>query len=257
MFFTKKNYTVSKKSFLGKNVKIGDYCTIEDDVLIGDGTILKNNTFIGSNTRIGKNNVIHPFAFIGNISQDRKYTGEPTYLEIGDNNVFREYVSINRGTSVNSKTIIGNDNLFMAYSHVGHDCIVEDHVTIANYAALGGHAVVKSYARVYSYSALIPFCRVGNYSCLAANSISILDLIPYAVAEGNPAKLRGVNIWKLKNMEKRDSIAVIKKIYSVLVDDKKNMPEKLSLISNLDLSDALGIQSFIKESKLGVICNEQ
>lgn len=255
MFFKKKNYTVSKTAVLG-NIKIGDYCTVEDYAIIGDGTVLKNNSFIGRNTRIGKNNKVHPFAAIGNISQDGKYTGEPTYLEIGDNNVFREYVSVNRGTSVNAKTIIGNDNLFMAYSHVGHDCIVEDNVTIGNYAALAGHAVVMSNARVSAYSAIIPFCRVGNHSFLTANSISISDLVPYAVAEGNPAKLRGVNIWKLKKIDKRDSIAVMMKIYAVLVDDKKIMPEKLSLINNLDPSDALGIQSFIKGSKLGVICNE-
>jgi UDP-N-acetylglucosamine acyltransferase len=262
MFFTKKNYTVSKTAIIGKKSKIGDYCVVEDGVIVkdnvtlGEGTRLMNHSIIGDNTEIGKYNTVHPFAVIGGISQDYKYTDEPTNLKIGNKNVFREYVTINRGTSANSTTMIGNNNLFCAYSHVGHDSTVKDYVTVGNYAALGGHAVIMSNARVCAFSAISPYCRMGDYSFLAANSMCILDLIPYAIAEGSPAKLRGVNIWKLKKINIRDSIPVIKKIYKILVDNKHIMSEKLPLINNIDPSDTLGIQSYIISSKFGVINNE-
>jgi UDP-N-acetylglucosamine acyltransferase len=143
MFFIKKNYSVSKKAHIDNNVTIGEYCVVEDDVTIESGSILKNNVFIGSNTYIGKNNIIFPFAVIGSTSQDKKYSGEPTFLKIGNDNVFREYVSVNRSTKVNDETKVGNNNYFLTYSHVGHDCIIKDNVTVGSHAALGGYSLVS------------------------------------------------------------------------------------------------------------------
>lgn len=254
MFFTKKNYSVSRKANIDKNVKIGDYCVIEDDVTIESGSKIKNNVFIGSNTHIGKNNEIYPFAVIGSTSQDRKYSEEPTHLRIGDNNTIREYVSINRSTIVNSETKIGNSNLFLAYSHIGHDVIIENNITLGCYAALGGHSMVMSGARICAHSMIVPFCRVANYSFLAANSKIILDMVPYIIAEGNPAILRGLNIWALKKY-KNNSINVINKIYNVIINSKINMYEKIEQINNIDPTDELGFLAFIKSSKYGVISN--
>ena len=256
MFFIKRNYSVSKKANIDSNVKISDYCVIEDDVTIESGSVIKNNVFIGSNTHIGKDNEIFSFATIGSISQDIKYTKEPTYLSIGNNNTIREYVSINRSTIVNSKTIVGNNNLFLAYSHIGHDCTVGNNNTIGCYTAVGGHSVIMNNSRICAHSNITPFCRVANYSYLAANSKIILDIVPYVLAEGNPASLRGVNIWALKKY-KINLIDAINKIYNVIIHEKINMYEKIELIGNIDPSDELGFLSFIKNSKHGVICNEK
>ena len=254
MFFIKKNYSVSRRANIDNNVIIGDYCVIEDDVTIESGSVLKNNVFIGSNTYIGKNNKIFSFATIGSISQDRKYSEEPTYLSIGNDNIIREYVSINRSTFINSKTKIGNNNLFLAYSHIGHDCVIEDNITLGCYTALGGHSVIMSNARICAHSIVVPFCRVANYSFLAANSKIILDMMPYILAEGNPAILRGLNIWALKKY-KNNSINIIYKIYKVIINNKINMNEKIEQITKIDPFDDLGYLSFIKNSKYGVISN--
>jgi len=254
MFFIRKNYSVSKKANIGNNVTIGDYCVIEDDVTIESGSVLKNNVFIGSNTRIGKNNKIFSFATIGSVSQDRKYAEEPTHLNIGNGNTIREYVSINRSTVVNSSTKIGNNNLFLAYAHIGHDCTIENNNTIGCYVALGGHSVVMNNMRICAHSIITPYCRIANYSFLAANSKINLDMVPYITAEGNPAMLRGLNIWVLKKY-KNNSIGVIDKIYKVIINSEITMHEKIKLIEKIDPSDELGFLSFIKNSRYGVICN--
>jgi UDP-N-acetylglucosamine acyltransferase len=249
-----RKYKVSKTANIGKNVRIGDYCIIGENTIIKSGTELKNNVIIGNNTTIGNNNVFFPFSTIGMISQDRKYAGEPTYLEIGDNNVFREYVSVHRSSNSNGITRIGNNNLFLAFSHVGHDAVVENNVILSSYAALAGYSSIMEHSRLNAYSGIMPFCRIGKYAYIAANSKIINDIIPCVTAEGSPAKLRGLNIWALKK-QKKNIIPLLKEIYDVLVDSSMLMKEKIEIIKEKEIYENLDISSFIIDSKYGV-CTE-
>ncbi|MDR1149750.1 MAG: acyl-ACP--UDP-N-acetylglucosamine O-acyltransferase [Spirochaetaceae bacterium] len=249
-----RTYRVSKTADIGKNVRIGDYCIIGEHTIIKSGTELKNNVIIGNNTTIGNDNVFFPFSTIGMVSQDRKYAGEPTYLEIGDANVFREYVSVHRSSNTNGTTRIGNNNLFLAFSHAGHDAVVENNVIVSGYAALAGYASIMEYARLNAHSSVMPFCRIGKYAYIAAHSKIINDIIPYVTAEGSPAKLRGLNIWTLKK-HKKNTIPLLKEIYDVLTDSGMLMKEKIEIIKEKEAGENLNITSFIIDSKHGV-CTE-
>jgi UDP-N-acetylglucosamine acyltransferase len=249
-----RKYKISKTANIGKNVRIGDYCIIGENTVIKSGTELKNNVIIGDNTTIGNDNVFFPFSTIGMISQDRKYAGGPAYLEIGDGNVFREYVSVHRSSNANGITRIGNNNLFLTFSHVGHDAVVENNVIVSGYAGLAGYASIMEHARLNAYSGILPFCRVGKYAYIAANTKITNDIIPYAAAEGSPAKLRGLNIWALKK-HKKNSIPLLKEIYGVLADSGMLMKEKIEIIKEKEAGENLNITSFIIDSKYGV-CTE-
>jgi UDP-N-acetylglucosamine acyltransferase len=249
-----RRYRIGKTTNIEKNVKIGDYCIIGENTIIKSGTELKNNVIIENNTTIGNNNIFFPFSTIGMIGQDKALTGEPTYLEIGDDNIFREYVSVHRSSNINGITRIGNNNFFLAYSHVGHDAAVANNVILYNYAALGGYSSIMEYSRLNAYSCIAPFCRIGKYSYIATNSKIINDIIPYVTAEGSPAKLRGLNIWALKK-HKKNTIPLIKEIYDVLIDNSILMKEKIEIIKAKEACGNLDISSFIIDSKYGV-CTE-
>lgn len=251
MFFIKK---YRNNIQIENNVKIGKNIIIGKNVVIKSGTVIKNNVIIGDNTIIGNNNKIFSFSSIGSISQDRKYIGEPTYLEIGDNNTFREFTLVNKGTNINSKTIIGNNNLFLAYSIIGHDAVIKDNSIIGCYSAVGGHSSLFNNVRLCAHSCVTPFCRMGEYSFLAANSKIISDIIPFCTAEGNPAKLRNINIWALKKQNfNKEKVQILRKLYETVINEEMQLTDKLNTITTIDPTDIFGIYSFIKCSKFGVI----
>lgn len=190
---------VSPKAELAPDVTVGAYSIIGDDVVIGPGTVIGPHVVINGPTRIGANNRIFQFASIGDAPQDKKYRGEPTRLEIGDRNVFREFCTVNRGT-VHDKgvTRIGSDNLFMAYSHVAHDCVVGDHVIMANCVALGGHVEVGDWVILGGLSAVHQFCKLGAHAFIAGGAIVTRDVPPYVMVAGNPAEPHSVNSEGLK-----------------------------------------------------------
>ncbi|HHT9126968.1 MAG TPA: acyl-ACP--UDP-N-acetylglucosamine O-acyltransferase [Candidatus Brocadiia bacterium] len=184
---------------LGSDVEVGPFSVIDEHVKIGDGTVIKNNVTVNGNTIIGKDNVIFPNAVVGSEPQDLKYHGEQTRLIIGDNNVIRECVTINTGTEFGGgETVIGNGNFLMACCHVAHDCIIEDNVLLTNGTLLGGHIKIEKNAKLMGLVGIQPFVTIGQYAYVGGLARIVQDVPPYMIVEGNPAKVRQVNVIGLE-----------------------------------------------------------
>jgi UDP-N-acetylglucosamine acyltransferase len=190
---------VSPRAELAAGVTVGPFSVIGPEVRIGPDTIVGPHVVINGPTTIGAGNRIHQFASLGDAPQDKKYGGEPTRLEIGDRNVFRESCTINRGTTHDKGvTRIGDDNLFMAYSHVAHDCQVGCHTVFANCASLGGHVEIGDWVILGGLTAVHQFCKVGAHAFLAGGAIVTRDVPPYIMVAGNHAVPHAVNSEGLK-----------------------------------------------------------
>jgi len=190
---------VDPSAEIDPSVEIGAYAVIGANVRIGAGTRVAPHAMIQGWTTIGRNNRIFQFASIGDAPQDKKYAGEPTRLEIGDDNVFRESCTVNRGTTKDKGvTRIGNDNLFMAYSHVAHDCVVADHCVFANTATLGGHVEVGDWVIFAGFSGVHQFCKIGAHAFIANNTAVTRDVPPYLLVTGRPAEPHSINSEGLK-----------------------------------------------------------
>jgi len=185
---------VAPTAKLGEGVEVGPFAIIGPDVEIGDGTIVGPHAVVTGWTKLGSHNRIFQFASIGDAPQDKKYAGEPTRVEIGDRNVFREYVTVNRGTTHDKGiTRVGSDNLFMASSHVAHDCIVGSHCVFANLATLGGHVEVDDYVILAGFTGVHQFCKIGAHAFIANNTAVTRDVPPYVMAVGHPAAPHSIN----------------------------------------------------------------
>jgi UDP-N-acetylglucosamine acyltransferase len=190
---------VAPRAQLGKGVTVGPFAVIGPEVVIGDRTTVGAHAVIDGPTRIGEDNQIFPFASIGSAPQDKKYKGEPTQLTIGDRNVFREFCTMNRGTAAGrGHTSIGSDCLFMAYSHVAHDCDIGSKVILANCATMGGHVQIGDWVQLGGLSAIHQFCKVGAHAFVAGGAILTRDLPPYVMIAGNPAAPHSINSEGLK-----------------------------------------------------------
>jgi UDP-N-acetylglucosamine acyltransferase len=190
---------VSPEAALGEEVQVGAYAVIGAGVEIGARTRIAAHAVVQGPTRIGTDNSVFQFASVGSDPQDRKYRGEPTRLEIGDRNVVRECVTLNRGTSKDEGvTRIGSDNLFMAYSHVAHDCAVGNQCVLANNATLGGHVYLDDWVIMGGLSGIHQFCKVGAHAFIANNAAVTRDVPPYVMAVGQPASAHSVNAEGLK-----------------------------------------------------------
>lgn len=198
-----KKAVIDPSAKIAGNVKIGAFSVIGPNVEIGQDTWIGNNVSIRCNTKIGKGNQIFPFASIGDHPQDLKYHGEETWLEIGDKNKFREFCTINRGTGEGGGiTKIGNNNLFMAYTHVAHDCILGNDVILSNNASLAGHITVDDYVILGGFAAVHQFCHLGKHCFLSAGALAVKDVLPFVkmapTKEGHYAKPYGLNVVGLK-----------------------------------------------------------
>jgi len=213
-----KTAIIDASAKLAKDVKVGAYSIIEEDVSIGVGTEIKAHVIISKHTDIGKNNRIFQFAAIGEEPQDKKYKQEPTRTIIGDNNTIREYVTINRGTIDDKhETRIGNNNWIMAYVHIAHDCVIADNVIIANGTTLAGHVHLDDYVILGGFTKLHQFCHIGAHAFTAMDTGFQKDLPPYVMAQGNPAVARTINAVGLKRRGfSQDSIKAIKKAFNLL-----------------------------------------
>lgn len=184
---------------IAKNVTIGPFAIIGANVEIGEGTWVGPSAFIKGRTKIGRNNKIYQFASIGEDPQDKKYGGEDTALEIGDNNVFREFCTINRGTMQDRKcTTIGHNNLIMSYVHVAHDCVIKNYTILVNNASLAGHVIVDDYAILGGLTAIYQFCHIGAYSFVSGGSMVVKDVLPFTRVSGSYAEPFGLNIEGLR-----------------------------------------------------------
>ena len=202
---------------LGTGVVVGPYCIIGPDVVLGDGCRLQHHVTIQGPAKIGRNNVFFAYGSIAQQTQDLKYKGEPTYVEIGDDNSFREFVTVHRATDVGNTTRIGNRGNFLAYSHIAHDCTVGDDVIFSNNATLGGHVTVGDHVIIGGLSAIHQFCRIGRYAMLGGCTKIVQDVPPFMIADGNPAEIRGIN---KVGMERHDfapeTVREIKEAYRIL-----------------------------------------
>ncbi len=190
---------VSPQAQLADDVTVGPFSIIGPDVTIGPGTTVGPHVVINGPTVIGAQNRIHQFASLGDAPQDKKYKGEPTRLEIGDRNIFREFCTVNRGTTHDKGlTRIGSDNLFMAYSHVAHDCNVGSKTVFANCATLGGHVEIGDWVILGGLAAVHQFCKIGAHAFIAGGAILTRDVPPYVMVAGNPAEPHSVNAEGLK-----------------------------------------------------------
>ena len=230
----------SKSIWLSTNVKIGAYTVIGPNVEISENTNIQNHVSITGCTKIGKNNKIYPFASIGNDPQDLKFKGERTTLEIGDNNLIREYVTINPGTiGGGSVTKIGNNCLFMVSSHIAHDCKVGNNVILANNVPLGGHAQVDNDVIIGGNSAVQQFTRIGKSAMIGGMCGVLKDVIPYGMVHGNRSILQGINLIGLRRKKISN-----KKIIE-LSDAYKQIFKNKNLYENLEK-----LSSELKESEL-------
>ncbi len=209
---------IGQSAVLGEGVTVGPYTVIEDDVEIGDGTRIWPHVHIASGARIGSECKIYSGAVLATEPQDLKFSGEKTFLFVGDRTVIRECVTLNRGTKASGKTVIGSDNLFMAYVHVGHDCVIGNHVVVANCVPFGGHCEVGDYVVVGGLAAVHQFVRIGRFSMLGGLSRVTLDVPPFVMASGNETfRFEGLNSIGLKRRGfTPEKITLIKDAYRIL-----------------------------------------
>jgi UDP-N-acetylglucosamine acyltransferase len=209
---------VSDRARLAADVEVGPFTVIGPDVEVGSGTWIGPHAVINGPTTIGRDCRIFQFASIGDEPQDKKYKGEPTRLEIGDRNVFREFCTINRGTAGgHGVTHIGDDNLFMAYAHVAHDCTVGNKCVMANYSVLAGHVELGDWVILAGYAGVHQFCKVGAHAFLGNNAAATRDVPPYLLVSGMPAEPKGINSEGLKRRDfSAQQIANLKNAYRVL-----------------------------------------
>jgi len=216
---------------IGENVKIGPYCVIGEHVSLGDDSELMSHVVIGGRTSIGKGNRFFPFAAIGMEPQDLKFHGEPSTVQIGDNNTFRENVTVNCGTEGGGmNTSLGNNNLLMAYVHIAHDCHVGNEVVMANCATLAGHITINDGAIIGGMSAIHQFVRIGRFSMIGGMSGITKDIPPFCLtAGGYRPGLVGLNIVGLKRRKfSLEDIARLKKAYRILLQGTDKMADKIS-----------------------------
>ena len=248
---------VDKNASIGKDIKVGPFCYIGPKVQIEDGVELISNVHIEGNTKIGKGTRIFPFASIGTSPQDLKYKGEESSLEIGENNIIREYVTINPGTKGGGgKTIIGNGCLLMISSHVAHDCLIGNNVVIANNVPLGGHVTIEDSVVIGGNSAVQQFTRIGRLAMIGGMTWVLKDVIPFGLSFGNRNYLRGINLIGLKRKKyENKKIMELDKAYKKIFLSK-NLHENLNKINgeykNNDL--VTEVIKFISKDKKRPIC---
>ncbi|MBF0264764.1 MAG: acyl-ACP--UDP-N-acetylglucosamine O-acyltransferase [Gammaproteobacteria bacterium] len=209
---------IEKGAQLADDVSVGAYSIISAKVKIDSNTKVGPHVVINGPTTLGKNNEIYQFASIGEAPQDKKYNGEDTELIIGDDNVIREFTTLNRGTvQGGAKTVLGNGNLIMAYVHLAHDCIIGNHNILANNVALAGHVTIYDYVILGGYSLVHQFCSIGNNAFSAMNSVVSKDIPPYLMVSGHMAKPHGLNTEGLKRHNfDSETIRLLKDAYSIL-----------------------------------------
>lgn len=209
---------VGEEAEIGQEVTIGPYTVIEDDVVIGDKTQIGPHVQIADGARIGRECRVFASAALSTVPQDLKFEGEKTYLHVGDRTVIREYVTLNRGTKASGKTVVGSDNLIMAYVHAGHDCIIGSHVIIANSVQFGGHCEVEDYAFVGGLTGVHQFVRIGRYAMVGGISRASLDVPPYVMASGHESfRFEGLNMVGLKRRGfSSEQIDRIRQVYRII-----------------------------------------
>jgi UDP-N-acetylglucosamine acyltransferase len=246
---------VSKNAKLADDIQVGPYVIIGEGVSINSKVVIGSHCVVEGNTSIGDNCRIFTGAVIGSPPQDLKYKGEKTSLTIGSNNIIREYVTMNPGTVEDGQTILGNDNLIMAYSHIAHDCIVGNNCIIANNGTLAGHVKIEDNAIVGGLVAIHQFVRIGKLAIIGGCSKVVQDIPPYSTCDGHPAKVFGLNIIGLKRAGvEPEVIAVLKKAFKILFFSGLAISHAIEKIKTElpPYKEILHIIEFIRDSERGL-----
>jgi len=248
---------IDPKAEIGEGVEIGPYSVIEKDVSIGEGTKVGPHVVIREGTHIGKRCQIFQFASVGEAPQATFYRGEKTSLFMGDQNIIREFVTLHRGTiKGGGKTAIGNENFFMAYSHVAHDCQIGNQVVLANGATLAGHILIEDYAVIGGLSAIHQFCQVGTHAFISGLTGVSLDIPPYMLASGSRAKLFGLNAVGLKRHGfSEETLKTLKKVYRIIFRSGLTLEKAMKKVEEDEISKTPEVQhllQFIQRSKRGI-----
>jgi UDP-N-acetylglucosamine acyltransferase len=245
---------VSPGAQLDAGVVVGPFCVVGPHVRLGKETRLHSHVVVEGHTTLGERNEVFPFASVGHAPQDLKFKGEPTTLVIGDENRIREGATLQPGTVQDrGTTIIGSRNLFMAYTHVAHDCVIGDEVILANATQLAGHVIIESRAVLGSMSAVHQFCRVGELAMVGANAMVASDLAPFCLAQGDRATLRGLNLVGLKRRGfGSEGIGKVKAAYKILfLAGHPTLDAALAACTQAGLSEEPGVKellAFVKDS---------
>ena len=252
-----KSSIIDPLAKLSKNIKVGAYSVIGPNVQIGENTTIHSHVVISGNTVIGKNNEIYPFASIGSSPQDLKYNGEKTKLNIGNNNIIREYVTINPGTiNGTGKTVIGDNCLLMISSHIAHDCIIGNNVVIANNVAIAGHVKIGDFVIIGGNSAVQQFTRIGKMAMIGGMTGVLNDVIPYGLSIGNRNFLRGLNLIGLrrKDIPNKDILLLSDAYKKIFKTDK--LSDNLNNINGTYKENSLvsDVIEFINKDKKRPIC---
>ena len=241
---------------LGPGTMVGPYCMVAAGVSLGANCWLQHHVTLEGPLAAGKANKFYAYCSIGQQTQDLKYEGEPTYLEIGNENTFREFVTVNRSTTGTGKTRIGNCGNFLAYSHIGHDCTVGDSVVFSNNGTLAGHVQIGDHAIMGGLTAVHQFCRVGRYAITGGCSKIVQDVPPFMIADGNPAKVRGINLVGLERSGfPPEKVKEIKEAFRLIYRSKLNTRQAIEAIrQELPASDEINqVLEFIEQSERGII----
>jgi UDP-N-acetylglucosamine acyltransferase len=249
---------VSPNARLGIGICVGPYATVGDDVELGEGCVVHSHAAVEGPSSFGRENQFFPFSCVGAAPQDRKYHGEPTRLEVGDRNVFREYVSVNRGTTGGGGvTRIGSDNLILAYSHIAHDCEIGSHTLFVNGATLAGHVTVEDHATIGAFCPVHQFCRIGRYAYIAANTVITQDVMPYSrTVAPRETRCYGANSIGLERAGfSKERIAAIEKAFRVLLKSRLNTTQAVERMrAELGSSEDVGVLlRFIESAERGIV----
>jgi UDP-N-acetylglucosamine acyltransferase len=247
---------IDPSAILHPDVEVGPFCHIGPQVEIGSGTCLVGHVSLAGPMRIGEGNVFYPYCSIGQRSQDLKYLTEPTYLEIGNNNSFREFCTVNRGTLPETKTTVGSHGNFLAYSHIAHDCTVGDHVIFSNNGTIAGHVIVEDHVVIGGLSGVHQFCRLGQHSIVGGCTKIVQDVPPYMIADGNPAEVRGIN---QVGLERRgftsEDARTLREAYRLLYRSNLNVKQACEKIrTDFSGPDVIArLLAFVESSQRGII----
>ena len=240
---------------LGANCRIGPYCVVGEFVTLGDECQLHSHVVIDGHTTLGRRNEIFPFASIGLKSQDLKWSGGATHTRIGDENTFREYVTVHSATSDGNATIVGSHNHILAYCHIAHDVVLGNHVIMSNVATLAGHVVVEDHAIVGGLAAVHQFCRIGKMSIIGGCSKVVQDVPPFMLADGNPAETRTVNKVGLeRNGVSPEAQAALRQAFKILFREGLTISNALARIEVElpKLPEVLHLIQFARASSRGI-----
>lgn len=226
---------VDESAKIADGVTIGPYAFIGPNVTIGENCEIKHHASIVANTSLGKNNRVYQYASVGEMSQDFSDDGKDTWLQIGDNNVFREFVTINRGTAKDQRTTkIGNHNYFMAYVHVAHDCEIRNHCLLANNASLAGHVVVHDHAIIGALCGIHQFCHIGSYTFIARAAQVPNSVPPYLLVTGPGVEVHGLNIVGLKRQGfSVNAVQGLRRAFKIIYRDGLRLEEALEELKKL------------------------